>query len=280
MKLVAIDLDKTLLLENGSISPVNKRAIKETQKKGIKVVVSTGRSLHDAYKILKCADIESPLIVGNGALIYLHSYIFKYLTIKISTLKSIISDVKKNNLYYEVYTNKGVLMSNHGGKILQQEIEQLNQESEKIKAQKRVDKQYKQNGIYFVENIDNTNLSELKPYKLFIMSFDDEKIKEIRKNLIQYENIEITTSGSGKIEIAHKKATKGNSLESISQYLNITMNNTYAIGDNFNDVSMFKTANTGIAMKNAPREVKYFSNCVTKHYENDGVAHALNNLLD
>lgn len=85
----------------------------------------------------------------------------------------------------------------------------------------------------------------------------------------------MTTSGHTKLEIAHADASKGHALQFMAGHLNIPMENTVAIGDNFNDLSMFEAAGISIAMGNAEEQVKARSTYVTKTHNENSVAHAL-----
>lgn len=70
MKLVAIDLDGTLLSKDSTISGENVKAINEAQEQGHVITIATGRSLHDTKRILQNAGLECPMITGNGAVVF------------------------------------------------------------------------------------------------------------------------------------------------------------------------------------------------------------------
>src|SRR5699024_6259710 len=111
MKLIAIDLDGTLLSTDGNISQENKNAIYEAQKSGNIVVISSGRSLHDTRELLKQAEIDCPFITGNGAMTYYSGEVLQQFILPLKTLEKITETIEKYNLHYEIYTNEGILIS-------------------------------------------------------------------------------------------------------------------------------------------------------------------------
>ena len=78
----------------------------------------------------------------------------------------------------------------------------------------------------------------------------------------------------------HPNVSKGNALSKLAEHLNISMKDTAAIGDNFNDVSMLQMAGLGIAMGNAEPEIRAMANTITRTNVEHGVAHAIHSLLE
>ncbi|HLS09378.1 Cof-type HAD-IIB family hydrolase [Lentibacillus sp.] len=279
MKLIAIDLDGTLLSDDGTISLENRNAIYEAQKNNNIIVISSGRSLHDTRQILKQADIECPFITGNGAMTYHSGDILQQFIIPLEVLKKIRNAIKKHNLYYEIYTNQGVYIMEEGKDLLYQEIQELDQETDKKSAFNKVDIQYSQHGLIYVSDFHAAEFSTLNPYKVFVLSFNHEKLQELRRDMTKMKDISLTTSGREKLEIAHEQASKGNALKFIADYFNVPLADTFAIGDNLNDISMFEIAGRGIAMENAEEEVKERAAFITKDHNDSGVAYALRNYI-
>ncbi|RHW35547.1 Cof-type HAD-IIB family hydrolase [Oceanobacillus profundus] len=273
MRLIAIDLDGTLLSADGTISSANKEAILDVQRKGNIVIISSGRSFHDTKQILQNADLKCPIIIGNGALSFHSNSLIQRLTLSINILQDLLVMLEKSNLYYEIYTNKGILLKQNGKEILNKEIQNLQFDTDW--ARDLVDIQYKQHGLIFVKNYLDTDFSNLDPYKIFVFSFDGGKLSRLEKILSHRKDISITTSGSQKLEIGNVNANKGNGLKIMANYFGIPLENTVAIGDNLNDLSMFETAGISIAMGNAEDVVKEKATYITKRYDDDGVAYAL-----
>ncbi|NGY88269.1 HAD hydrolase family protein [Bacillus megaterium] len=75
------------------------------------------------------------------------------------------------------------------------------------------------------------------------------------------------------------KGNKGNGLKVMAKYFGIPLEDTVAIGDQFNDIPMFKVAGLSIAMANAEQEVKELSDVITLTNDENGVAYAIDNYV-
>jgi 5-amino-6-(5-phospho-D-ribitylamino)uracil phosphatase len=278
MKLVAIDLDGTLLSEDGTISRENRDAVLEAQKKGCIVVISSGRSLHDTEHILETAGIEAPIISGNGAIALESGRILHNLQMPAEVVSEIIALLKDDRHYFELYTNEGVVVYKNGRAQLEKEIRDLQEIDAEFPmewAVRLVEIQYEQYGLRGFERYEDINPADAGIYKIFVFSFDRQRIEELKGRLTGRLDISITTSGWTKLEIAHPDASKGNALKLIARHFGIPLEETGAIGDNLNDLSMFQIAGTSIAMGNAEAEVRQHSTWVTQSCEENGVAFAL-----
>lgn len=282
MKLVAIDLDGTLLSEKGSISPRNKEALLKMQEQGCKVVISSGRSLHDTRHILEKAGIEAPILSGNGAIAAESGKILQSLVLPAGIITELVLLLEREDYYFELYTNKGVIVHESAKGLLLQEISKLqagDKDYPAEQANRAIEIQYEQYGISSVGDYEGIDFEEAEIYKIFIFSFHSEKLQQLRSKLVGRTDISITTSGRTKLEIAHPQASKGAALQYIANYFGVPLSETAAIGDNFNDLSMFEAAGVSIAMGNAEEEVKRVSTFVTKDCEEDGVAYAVESFL-
>lgn len=277
MKIITIDLDGTLLSNNGDITKANIDAIHEAQNKGNIVAISSGRSLQDTQQILKNAGINCPIITGNGAKSFHNNTELHNLFLPVPIVKKMMSLLESSELYYEMYTKNGILIKNDGDSVLSKEIEKLqgNTDESFEWAKEIVKIQYKQHGLIYTDNYWDVDLTGLEVYKLFILSFNEEKLQALRGLISKRDDISVTSSGKQKLEIGHVEANKGNALKWLAEYYNVPLEYTVAIGDNLNDIPMFNIAGTSIAMGNAEPETKNYSTHITKRYDEDGVAYAL-----
>ncbi|MFD1172686.1 Cof-type HAD-IIB family hydrolase [Oceanobacillus picturae] len=273
MKLIAIDLDGTLLSSNGTISEGNVKAIKSAQEEGHVVAISSGRSLHDTREIMRRADITCPIITGNGAKSYHAEEYIHNLYFSDQVLDSMMDVLIDSGLYFEIYTKDGILVKENGREQLKQEIRDLG-EDDPSWAEKVVEIQYQQHGLQYVPQYTDIDFAGKQVYKLFVMSFQKDELEKLRDHIAERTDISITTSGRQKLEIGHPEASKGHALELIADYFSVPLENTVAIGDNFNDLSMFEKAGISIAMGNAEAEVKQRCTYVTGDHDEDGVAEA------
>lgn len=281
MKLIAIDLDGTLLSDEGNINQISSEAIRNRQEAGDIVAVCSGRSLHDTKELTKRAGLYLPLITGNGAVTYVDHKVIEHLSMQPSLVHELMEKANKEGLYYEIYTNEGIYLERDITAILEKEVDAYSNISEEDRDKMRamIATQKDQFGLKTVEDYHSIDYDSLDVYKVFILSFKLDLLAKLNKELQNREDISITGAGRQKLEISHQDASKGNALTSLANYFNISMKNTVAIGDNFNDIPMFDVAGKSVAMGNAETEVKEKADITTKNYNEDGVAHALNHLI-
>lgn len=282
MKLVAIDLDGTLLSKDNIISEENVKAICEAEAQGHLITIATGRSLHDAKQILQNAGLACPLITGNGAVVFHKGDLLKNLVIPEVVLTEMQVLLENNQYYYEIYTNKGVFILQEGKDLLYKEIEGTRLEAsdfslEQIEAE--IEIQYNQYGLQYFADFHQIDFTNLEVYKLFVLTFNTNKMEMLQEKLVGREDISLTTSGKAKLEIGHPETSKGNALLFFADHLGIPIKETVAIGDNLNDLSMFEVAGMSIAMENAEETVKKQSTYITTHHDENGVAEALRHYI-
>ncbi|MFC2949735.1 HAD family hydrolase [Virgibacillus sediminis] len=278
MQLIAIDLDGTLLSEEGSISLENRRVIREAQNRGRIVVISSGRSLHDTQELLKEAGLDCPIITGNGAVAFHSSEIIQNLYLPVHISEEMMDLAKKHHLYYEVYTNEGVYIEEGGREFLEREAREVFEakgEPAPEEAASIINTQHEQRGLHYVRDYRRIDYTDLQVYKIFVLSFDREKLSKLKKELSGRVDISVTTSGQQKLEIGNPRSSKGNALKFIANYFEVDSDDTVAIGDNLNDLSMFEVAGTSIAMENAEPQVKKAADHITRHHNQDGVAYGI-----
>ncbi|MBM7587244.1 Cof subfamily protein (haloacid dehalogenase superfamily) [Bacillus pakistanensis] len=282
MKLIAIDLDGTLLSSTGSISQENIEAIHQVQELGHVVMISSGRSLHDTKEIIQHAGIDCPIITGNGAIAFESGKVIQNLIMEEKVIEELVDRLQREGYYFEIYTNKGILILENGRGILNREIQSIQNQDESFSvewATGEIDIQYKQNGLHLISDCRGLNFASLEVYKIFVLSFNRVRLLELKERLSERTDLSLTSSGKTKLEIAHPHTSKGNALKMMANYLNIPMKDTVAIGDNLNDFSMFEAAGMSIAMGNAEDEVKERSMFITKDHDENGVGYALKECL-
>lgn len=124
--------------------------------------------------------------------------------------------------------------------------------------------------------ISDSDFENIKKIKGKIEAVENVEIKNQSKNLI--EGV-ITSRKSGYCDVANIETSKGNGIKEICKILQIDLNDTIGIGDDFNDIAMFQTVGYRVVMGNANDEIKQYADEVTLSNENDGVAVFLEKLL-
>ncbi|MBF7022885.1 Cof-type HAD-IIB family hydrolase [Staphylococcus kloosii] len=283
IKLIATDMDGTLLNAAHEISEENIQAIEYAQSQGITVVIATGRAFYEANTPIAQTDLKLPYICLNGAEVRDESFNISSTSNLNRELIDRITDVlNRESIYYQIYTNIGIYTENpqRDLDIYIDIAERAGQQAdvEKIKAgiQKRID-----NGTLKV--VDNYDKIKDTPGEIVmkILAFDSdlEKIDRVSEELAQSGSLAVSSSSRGNIEITHADAQKGIALQTIADRLKIDMSDVMAIGDNLNDVSMLERAGYSVAMANATDEVKATAKFETESNENSGVGKAIMKLL-
>ncbi|MCE5038477.1 Cof-type HAD-IIB family hydrolase [Staphylococcus auricularis] len=283
IKLIASDMDGTLLNASHEISEENIAAIQHAQSLGITVVIATGRAFYEANEPVEKAGLKMPYICLNGAEVRDETHnILNTSHLNDALINKITEALNEEDIYYQVYTNLGIYTEDpqRDLDIYIDIAEQGGQEAdvEKIKAgiQGRID-----NGsLKVVDNYDDIGKvpGEIV-MKILAFDGDLEKIERVSAKLAQSPNLAISSSSRGNIEITHSDAQKGNALEMIADQLNIDMKDVLAVGDNLNDLSMLSRVGYPVAMQNAIDELKEIAIHITDTNEQSGVGKAIEHFI-
>jgi Cof subfamily protein (haloacid dehalogenase superfamily) len=266
-KLIAIDLDMTLLDKNKNISSRNKRAIELVKQKGVQIVLCSGRILKGVMYFAKVLGLYDQVIVAcNGAIVrdLKKNKDIYYIGLENSKSLEIARICKENDIYYHYYFQDTMIARrlDYSSKFYYEKNKELPEE-ERINI--------------IIDDSENTikACGDLIT-KFVIIDKDLEKVNYVRK-IIEREipGVETTKSDINILEVMKEGVNKKRALEFVISYLGIAPEEVMAIGDNENDLEMVEFAGLGIAMGNAIEELKKIADYVTSSYENDGVARAI-----
>lgn len=284
IKMIATDMDGTLLNSSGMISDENTKAIQKALDAGIEVIIATGRSREFARFPVEERGLHLPYIVMNGALIInKEGEIESSIHLDQSLLRDVVDLLNKYNVYYEFYTNQGHISVNkeRGISILQKVLQKKYEWRSLAEILQHIHNRYKNGQIQFIEYSEEIFTKKgLDVYKMIVFSFNTDKLREIQHILSQHSMLAISSSGFGNLEINHLDARKGLALERYARKRNISISETMAIGDSFNDVDMLKRAGFAVAMGNAPDDIKNLADFVTLSNDENGFAHAVYKVLN
>ncbi|GKU83294.1 Cof-type HAD-IIB family hydrolase [Niallia sp. NCCP-28] len=279
MKLIALDLDGTLLTPDKKISSKDIEAIHHVQNNGHIVMICSGRAQEDVEQILDSHGLSCPIAASNGTFVKIDNKIVNMISMNEQDVQKITSKLDDTNIPYRLYTNQGIYEHNEWNKRVYQSLESLDEENKK-KFRRFTEKPYNSSLIKRYADLKQiVELGDVWIQKIFILLFDREKKEEVLLGLHGNNNIYITSSGIFNVEVMDRRGDKGNGLRAVAKYYSIPLNETIAIGDNYNDLPMLKIAGLPIAMGNAICEVKNLCNIITLANDNNGVAYALNNFV-
>ena len=284
IKLIASDMDGTLLNNNHKIPKENVELIKFAKKHGIEFVVATGRAYYEALPALKAKNISCDVISFNGGIIYdKNGKIINITPMELKDLYYTIKILKSLDISYQLYTKNTIYTNSIETDItayidlIRANGEEPNEKHLREEAKNKL----KLGHITEVENIELYINQENNPaIKVIGISNDISKLKNATELLSGNTDISVTSSGANNIEIMDKKATKGEALKIVCDIHNISLENTVAIGDNLNDQAMLEIVKYSIAMKNGNKALKEHAKYITdKTNTEGGVADSVMNLL-
>jgi Cof subfamily protein (haloacid dehalogenase superfamily) len=283
MHLIATDLDGTLLNHKNEISNANADAIRYAQSRGIEVVISTGRSYFDAISICNKANISTYIIGNNGATIHDKeaNQIYAF-SINRKEVEEITQWLESKDFYYEVSTNNSIYTPLWAREMLILELDQIIRSNPDIDAKhlySTAEKQFSQLGFVFVNDYKSIIEKKEDYYNILAFSFDDAKRKMGFEYFNRMNTLSTFSSADHNFEIVHSSVSKGNALEQLAQRLHISLEKTMAIGDSYNDISMFHKAHYSVAMGNAKDDIKSLCKFTTKTNDEDGVAYIIHTFL-
>lgn len=270
-KLVAIDLDGTLLKNDHRLSPRSMDIIKRLDGIGIKIILCSGRSEITMMSYYEKLDIQTPIISENGACITCQKetlYSNSFSTTELLELLHLIDQVDRE--VYCQFVHEKVLIASQL-EFVSLAMAKYNVD---VPREKRID-------IYICNDlVKYVDLKKVSTYKVSLISNNAEVLRAIRQLLMDTGGYEITSSDKNNIEIMKCDISKGTALKILTDHLKIPLSQCVAIGNSANDAGMIEMAGLGIAMKNSGVHLKSISKRVTEYdNEEDGVACLLEQLF-
>ncbi|MGV3243272.1 Cof-type HAD-IIB family hydrolase [Staphylococcus sp. 11261D007BR] len=284
IKLIATDMDGTLLNAAHEVSEENIKAIQYAQSLGITVVIATGRAFYEAQDPIAPTGLKVPYICLNGAEVRDESFdIIHTSSLNHELYQRIRQELDQEDIYYQVYTNR-VIYTEDPQRDLEIYVDiatRSGQEADVEKIRHHIQHRLDTGALKVVDNYDQV---EEVPGELImkVLAFDKdlEKIDRVKARLSERSNLEVSSSSRGNIEITHADAQKGVALASIAEQLGVRLEETMAVGDNLNDKSMIDCVGYPVAMANAVPEIIENAMFVTDSNENSGVAKAIYKVLN
>lgn len=274
IRLVAVDMDGTLLRSDGRISEGNAATIRQLQKEGIEFLICTGRSYKDAMVPLKEQQITAPAVCMNGAGIYNgEGELIVKNPLSIRQVAEILNCCKGEQIFVELVTDKGSYT------IMSPEDLRRSLELCPNLAVARIPFEILAKRFVFVKPEEVLNLG-LEFYKISLIHPSPEVLARMKEKLEKISDLVIAASSTSDLELTHVQAQKGTALASYAAMKGIGLNETMAIGDSENDHSMLSMdLKYTLAMGNAMDSIKRVARCQTRTNDEDGVSYAIETLV-
>ena len=283
-KLVAIDLDGTLLNSFGEVSDKTRKALKQIKNSGIEVVLASGRPISSTESLALELGVDNYLISGNGAAVYdikKQKIIYDRFLSKAQVME-IANICEQNSFFYNVYTEDEVIASSLNYNVLFYHKENVKKIEEK------------RTHINVVQNIREYIEQSGKDRFLKITVCDESKfifgsIMRILKGVKGIDVLDVEYMSRKKIkdgtddvdiqyfytEITNQNVNKWNSIEYLLNKLKIKKEEVMAIGDNVNDKEMIVNSGLGVVMGNSNPKMKEIADVVVSDNNSDGVYEAI-----
>lgn len=268
-KMVCIDVDGTLMGHRRVISEESKGVLIDAHKKGVEIVITTGRPYNNAEGISRNVGVKSPVIAANGAIIREKETgkVVYSCPLSENSCKSILEVVKKYKVVAQFYTENRIFCNTFIGALFDRIFTSRGARKELLMSVKWVKTRRNLLRLFSIHKDEFL--------KCVVISVDEKKIKAVREEILNIDSLDCFRSGKYALEIITKGVSKGNAVKILSEYLGYSREEIICIGDNENDISMINYAGLGVAMGNAINEVKEIADYVTDSNVNDGVAKAV-----
>lgn len=263
IKAIFMDMDGTVLKsDHKTISENLKNKLKELNKKGVKIVIATGRTFTSIVPYIKELEIKEPVITYNGAKIVdsNNGKIIFEKPLSLLEMEKVIEVSRIEGVHLNLYINDQLIIEN---------------ESDEGKNYS------KKAGIpYKVLNFDNI-LKEKNLSTKGLYLGEIEKLKTIKEKLEkEVEELNLVFSQPTYLEILNKEANKGSAVLEMLKMFDISPEEAMAFGDQWNDLEMLKTVKYGYLMGNATDELKkhFEKEKITLTNDEDGIYHIIKDL--
>lgn len=264
IRLIALDLDGTLLDKDKQISSLNAEALRLCEARGMHVVLSSGRSFESVRKFCREVGLKSPIISSNGARVdaSLMGPVWLELPIPETLSWKVMRLLDESGLHYELY-HKNKLFIINGDEQPGQGYETKVDAQDGFVQERILDHgQMEREGVPFA-------------YKYVIFSHDYPALDRLHEQLLEIEHLNINSSWRDNVEVMAEHAGKGSCLKYLAGRLGLSRDQIMAFGDNLNDLDMLQYAGWPVVMENGLEEIKPVARIIAPHHDRSGVGRVL-----
>lgn len=276
-KILFFDADGTVI-HNNVISEQTKETLRLLKEQGVITVLCTGRALPSILGPLAELELDH-MICSGGATVVVNNEVVYTRPMPLSQQQEVSDYLSEQKVFYNmeandhIYVKKGELAKLDEHFYLPYYDELTTQEQDTIQRIKRMTLERTRE----VEDLSTIKVNKFHyfvPKHLGDESLSFEKVKEDLGNRFNCVQLSLSKLFGG-AEINEYGITKQNGVEVCLDYFGIDHANSYAIGDDYNDVEMLRYVACGIAMGNAPQDIKELADVVTLDIKDEGFTHAM-----
>ena len=270
IKLIALDLDGTLLNMEKKVPQGNYQALKECEKAGIQIVQATGRGVGGIPPMIRELPGANYAITTNGAVVadLKNNKAIKTCGLSNEMIQRILNIAKKYHSATDPFIDGRAITEpasiDHMDEFgLSPEMQKLIRDTREVVP----------NVMEYVK----TTGAEAEKVNIFMADLEEREV--LRKELMAIPELSISSSMYNNLEVNAKGADKGSALLWLADYLGIDREETMSFGDGENDIPMIQAAGIGVAMENALDTVKAAADMITLKNDEDGVAAAIRKII-
>ena len=270
IKLIALDLDGTLLNMEKKVPQGNYQALKECEKAGIQIVPDTGRGVGGIPPMIRELPGANYAITTNGAVVadLKNNKAIKTCGLSNEMIQRILNIAKKYHSATDPFIDGRAITEpasiDHMDEFgLSPEMQKLIRDTREVVP----------NVMEYVK----TTGAEAEKVNIFMADLEEREV--LRKELMAIPELSISSSMYNNLEVNAKGADKGSALLWLADYLGIDREETMSFGDGENDIPMIQAAGIGVAMENALDTVKAAADMITLKNDEDGVAAAIRKII-
>lgn len=240
-KLLALDMDGTVLDDQENITAENKRWIQKAVEQGIILCFASGREIQSIRPYMEELGLTTPVVAANGSEVWESpDRLYKRHLIDAEWIERFVALAKRHDLWMWVTGVEGKYSLHNW----------------------RPEHLHTHQWLKFGFHLDNDHLRQ-----------------ELYETLASWGVLEITNSHPHNLECNPKGINKASGLLDVCEIVGIDMSEVLAMGDSTNDTAMLRAAGKGIAMGNAQEQVKKIADAVTLSHEEHGVAQVIREII-
>ena len=258
-RMIAVDLDDTLLNSEGSIPAKTAWAVRAATEAGVRVVICTGRTIKGMRRFYDTLGLDTLMITSGGAEVYdaQGQVIFAY-PVEPKLVKQVLQLAREYHAHAQVYVDG-----------------ELAYQSRNAYAEK-YERSYGFPGIEIPDIYEREDI--VTPKVLFIS--DPENILAMQREAeTRFPQLAVKRSKPEFLEFVHPDVSKGEAMKFVAAYYGIDLCDVVAVGDSEIDISMIEAAGLGVAMENASAETKAAADIVCASNNDAGVADVIEKII-